>query len=136
VDVEPDAGEDGDDGFVLGGLSIAQYPQYTLGIDGGIVGISSVCPRVSVQIWEAVQRGDYERARDLHFSIVPLIRAAMEDYESNFPAGEKTAIDVLGRNPGHLFHPFQRSDDKQEEIETAVAHMRGEGTTEAIAGDD
>lgn len=126
----------GDDGFVLGGLSIAQYPQYALGVDGGIVGISSVCPRVSVQIWEATQRGDYDRARDLHFSIVPLIRAAMEDYESNFPAGEKTAIDVLGRDAGHLFDPFRRSEGKRESIEAAVEHMRGQGTTEVLPADD
>ncbi|ELZ55946.1 MULTISPECIES: dihydrodipicolinate synthase family protein [unclassified Haloferax] len=129
----------GDDGFVLGGMSIAQFPTYTLGVNGGIVGISSVCPRISVQIWDATQRGDYDRARELHLSIVPLIRAAMEDYESNFPAGEKAAIDVLGRDPGHLFHPFDEvtnGDEKRAAIEQAVAHMRERGTREVVAADD
>lgn len=126
----------GDDGFVLGGMSIAQFPQYTLGINGGIVGISSVCPRVSVQIWEATQRGDYDRARELHFSLVPLIRAAMEDFDSNFPAGEKAAINVLGRDAGQLFHPFQESDQSHDAIEAAVEHMETQGVRETLPVDD
>lgn len=126
----------GDDGFVLGGLSIAQFPQYTLGIDGGVVGISSVCPRLSVQIWEAVQRGDLDRARELHFSIVPLIRVAMEEYEYNFPGGEKMAIEALGRNPGKLRHPYEMDESKRDSIEAAVDRMRGRGVQEAPPADD
>lgn len=126
----------GDAGFVLGGLSIAQFPQYTLGIDGGVVGISSVCPRLSVQIWDAVQRGNFDRARELHFSIVPLIRAAMDDYEHNFPSGEKMAIEALGRDPGELRHPYERDETKRDGIEAAVAQMRGRGVREAPPADD
>ncbi|WP_042663640.1 dihydrodipicolinate synthase family protein [Haloferax sp. ATB1] len=129
----------GDDGFVLGGMSIGQFPTYTLGVNGGIVGISSVCPRISVQIWEATQRGDYDRARELHFALVPLIRAAMENYESNFPAGEKTAIDVLGRDAGCLFHPFdgvEDGDEKRAAIEDAVSQMHDRGTREIVHADD
>lgn len=126
----------GDDGFVLGGLSIAQFPQYTLGLDGGVVGISSVCPRLSVQIWDAVQSGNFDRARELHFSIVPLIRTALEEYDHDFPSGEKMAIEALGRDPGELRHPYEKDETKRADIEAAVEQMRVRGVQEAPPADD
>lgn len=112
------------------------YPTYALGADGSIGGVTAVYPRVSIELWEAVQAGDHDRAREIHFATLPLARRAIWDYEVNYPGGVKVAIEELGRDPGVPRSPMQRpGPDKQEDIVEAVEMMRERGVREE-PGDD
>ena len=79
------------------------YPSLMMGADGTISGTSSVFPRQTVEMYQAVQRGDYERALELHNAIVPVWRA-VEGPE--FPARMKYAMKLLGRGTGKPRAPF------------------------------
>lgn len=110
------------------------YPTYALGADGSIGGVTAVFPRVSIELWEAVRAGDHDRARELHFATLPLARRAIWDYEVNYPAGVKVAIEELGRDPGHPRSPMRRpGPDRREAIAEAVEMMRDRGAPERPA---
>jgi 4-hydroxy-tetrahydrodipicolinate synthase len=107
------------------------YPTYALGADGSIGGVTAIYPRVSIELWEAVQAGDHDRAREIHFATLPLARRAVWDYDVNYPAGVKEAIRGLGRAPGHTRGPMHRpGPDKRDSISDAVELMRARGAPE------
>ena len=51
----------------------------------------------------AVGKGDYQRARELHFELLELIEALFEDGN---PGGLKAALDVLGLAGNNLRLPL------------------------------
>lgn len=121
----------GDELCIMSGLSQAQYPSYVLDIDGGIMGINAILPRVSVEIWEAVCNDNHDHARELFFATTPLVLSSMKKYGNNFPNGVKAAIDVLGRDPGRPRRPFQMPDSNVlERIEQSISYMRSQNVHE------
>ncbi|QLG27278.1 dihydrodipicolinate synthase family protein [Halorarum halophilum] len=121
----------GDELTVLTALDDLLFPSYVLGAVGTIGGVTSIYPRVSVDLWEAVQDGDIDRARTIHEATLPLARAAVWDRDGNYPGGVKAAIELLGRNPGHPRSPIvDSSGADRERIADAVAAMRDRGVYE------
>lgn len=69
------------------------YPSYALGARGAIAAILAAAPRACVDLWEAVRKGDHDRARDLHERLLVLWNAMAGD---NLPACTKYAQALQG----------------------------------------
>jgi 4-hydroxy-tetrahydrodipicolinate synthase len=83
---EPFAVLSGDDELTLGIMAA--------GGDGVISVVSNAAPRLLVELVEAAERGDLATARERHYALLPLMRAAFA--ESN-PIPIKAAMAMLGR---------------------------------------
>ena len=68
-------------------------PMLTLGADGVVSVVSNVLPGLFGNLVRAGLRGDYEQARDLHFQLMPAVRACF--YETN-PIPAKTMLAAMG----------------------------------------
>lgn len=125
----------GDRLCIMSAIDDLIYPTYALGADGSIGGVTSIYPRVSIELWEAVQEGDHDRAREIHFATLPLARRAVWDYDVNYPGGVKAAIAELGRDPGYPRSPMRLPDgDTRDGIADALDQMADRGAPE-LAGD-
>ena len=127
----------GEDLCVMSALDDLLYPSYALGADGTIGGVTSMYPRVSVELWNAVQSGDHERARTIHEATLPLARRAVWARDGNYPGNVKAAIDLLGRSAGHPRNPIQLPGEaERERLQAAIDAMRERGvdeTADAVA---
>lgn len=123
----------GDDLVIMSALDDLLYPGFKLGADGSIAGTNGMIPRISVELWEAVQAGDDERALAIHEATLPLARATIWGYGVNFPGGVKAAVDLLGRDPGHPRLPIVEPDpDQRQRIADAIDFMHDQGIHETL----
>jgi 4-hydroxy-tetrahydrodipicolinate synthase len=85
-------------GFVvLSGDDLTALPLFVLGARGVISVTSNVAPSLVAELWDAAQAGDYARARELHYRILPLSEALLS--ETN-PIPTKAALAMMGKiNP-------------------------------------
>ncbi len=88
---------------VLSGDDALALPTVALGADGLISVISNEAPAETASLLTAVLEGDLKRARELHFLLLPLMRANF--VESN-PVPVKTALAMLGRCRENLRAPL------------------------------
>jgi 4-hydroxy-tetrahydrodipicolinate synthase len=70
------------------------YPCYSLGAHGAIAAILTAAPKASVELWNAVQAGDHERALDLHERLLVLWNAMIGG--EDLPAATKSAQAAQG----------------------------------------
>ncbi|MEW2548200.1 dihydrodipicolinate synthase family protein [Streptomyces sp. NPDC047002] len=82
---------------VLAAVDDLHYPAFVLGAQGALAAIPTVTPHLSTALWDAVQRGDLAKARELHESILPIWRAIDGP---NQPATIKEALRLQGRDGG------------------------------------
>lgn len=75
------------------------YPSFALGAHGTICALAAAAPGPCVELWNAVEAGDHERALRLHEQLLPLWNAMAGD---NLPACVKYAQTLQG-SPG--LHP-------------------------------
>ena len=94
----------GDDEMTLGVM--------TAGGEGVISVISNATPRGMAQLCKAALDGDFAGARELHFQLLPWMRAAF--VESN-PIPVKAAMHLLGRMENRLRLPLVAVADKHME---------------------
>lgn len=121
----------GDDLQILTALDDLLYPSFQIGARGAIAGVNAIYPRLSVELWDAVQDGDTERAETLHFATHRLARSAVWDAQVNFPGGVKAAINLLGRDAGEARTPIHLPhEEKCEEISDAIDYMHSRGVYE------
>jgi 4-hydroxy-tetrahydrodipicolinate synthase len=80
------------------------FPSFMLGVDGTISGTSAIFPRQTVEMFNAVQSGNYERALNLHKRLSPVWRTV--DFP-DFAARAKFAASLAGRNVGKPRRPQQ-----------------------------
>jgi 4-hydroxy-tetrahydrodipicolinate synthase len=73
------------------------YPSFALGAHGAIAAILTALPRLSVQLWDAVQAGDHKQALALHERLLPVWNAIAQD---NLPANVKHCLGLQGRPAG------------------------------------
>ncbi len=83
----------GDAITLLSGDDFTTFPLLALGGRGVISVVSNVVPDRMANMWAAAARGDWDRARELHYSILPLTELLF--VESN-PAPAKAALEMLG----------------------------------------
>lgn len=94
------------------------YPSFVLGSHGAIAAILSAAPKASVDLWEAVARGDKETALSLHQRLLPLWNAMFDD---NLPACTKYAQSLQGCEAGAPRPPMPpASPEQQRKIRAAL----------------
>lgn len=88
----------GDDGITLPILSVG---------GAGVISVAAnIVPGPMIQMYDAVQTGDYETARKIHFSLSPLFRAMF--IESN-PVPVKKAAEMKGFAAGPVRLPLDEA---------------------------
>ncbi len=111
---------------VLTAVDALLYPSFALGADGAVAAILTVLPRLCVELWDAVQRGDHAAARALHERILPVWRAVEAP---DLPARVKAALEMMGHPIGPARSPIQPvSAEVRAQIEVA---LEGAGVTQA-----
>ena len=83
------------------------YPSLMLGADGTISGTSSVFPRETIQIRDAVRDGNLDLALRIHERIAPVWRIVDQP---DFPARIKYVMALLGRATGRPRRPLDWPD--------------------------
>jgi 4-hydroxy-tetrahydrodipicolinate synthase len=83
----------GDRLVVLSGDDFTTFPLYALGGRGVISVVSNVMPRQMAEMWNAANDGDLERARELHYEILPLTELLFAEPS---PSPVKEAMAILG----------------------------------------
>jgi 4-hydroxy-tetrahydrodipicolinate synthase len=80
------------------------FPCFMLGVDGTISGTSTIFPRQTVEMLNAVKSGQYGQALELHKRLSPVWRSV--DFP-DFAARAKFAATLGGRNVGRPRGPLQ-----------------------------
>jgi len=90
------------------------------GGDGIISVVSNATPRLMAQLCERAAAGDFAAARDVHFTLLPWMRAAF--IESN-PLAAKAALAMMGRIQNVLRLPLVPLDAKHDAaVRAALEH--------------
>ena len=95
----------GDDGLTL--------PLAAAGGDGVISVVSNIAPALMTELTLAALDGDLEKARAIHYRLLPFFRAAFVDGN---PSSIKYAMNVKGLPAGSLRLPLVEVHDKAKEI--------------------
>ncbi len=118
-----------EDERILAAVDALLYPSFALGAHGAISGILAGAPEWSVALWNAVQKGDYMQALELHHQLLRFYNAFHAD---NRPANLKTAVKLQGREAGLPRPPMPPSSPEQvEKLRRVVESM---GSPLAMAG--
>jgi 4-hydroxy-2-oxoglutarate aldolase len=75
-----------------------------LGVKGGILALSNMAPAETVEIYKLFQAGDYEKAREMQFRLLPVNQKIVGGY--GVP-GIKCAVDMLGYSGGDPRPPLR-----------------------------
>ncbi|MBO9128077.1 MULTISPECIES: dihydrodipicolinate synthase family protein [unclassified Rhizobium] len=109
------------DNIVLTGIDALLYPGFALGADGAISALTSAVPKQTVELYNAVKRGDHEKARELHWKLNGLWNVVRHD---NLPACTKY---IQSRQGVDFFLPRAPmetvSDDQKKVIDGALRAM-------------
>jgi 4-hydroxy-tetrahydrodipicolinate synthase len=79
---------------VLSGDDATAYPLFAVGAKGVISVVSNVAPKQMSAMWDAAAAGDWKKARELHYKLLPLGEGLF--VEAN-PIPVKTALAMMGR---------------------------------------
>ncbi|GAA5157464.1 MULTISPECIES: dihydrodipicolinate synthase family protein [Amycolatopsis] len=97
---------------ILAALDDLHYPAFVLGAHGALAAIPTVTPKLSVELWDAVQAGDHKTALELHERILTVWRAIDGP---NLPATLKAALQLQGRDGGLPRKPFAPATEEDRE---------------------
>lgn len=104
---------------ILAAVDAFLYPSFNLGAHGAVAAILTAVPECCVELWNAVQEGDHQRAKQMHQNLLGLWNTM--NYP-NLPANVKTALRLQGRDAGFPRAPMPQSSQEQEEgIRRALA---------------
>ena len=78
---------------VLVGTAGALKGALDLGCEGGVLALANIAPKICVDIYQLVLKGDHEAAANLQLRMIPVNNAVTSDYGV---AGLKKALDLLG----------------------------------------
>ncbi|MEZ5651557.1 MAG: dihydrodipicolinate synthase family protein [Burkholderiaceae bacterium] len=105
--------------LVFSAVDALMYPSYALGAHGSIAAILAAAPGPSVELWNAVQAGNHDRARELHVGLLRLWNALLP--HDNLPAATKHAQALQGCASGLPRRPMSPASPAQcEAIERAL----------------
>ena len=79
---------------VLSGDDATAFPLFAVGARGVISVVSNVAPKQMSAMWDAAAAGDWKKARELHYRLLPLGEGLF--VEAN-PIPVKTALAMMGR---------------------------------------
>jgi 4-hydroxy-tetrahydrodipicolinate synthase len=107
---------------VLSGDDELTLPVMSLGGDGVISVTSNVTPRLMAQLCDKLAAGDMAGAREIHFTLLPWMRAAF--VESN-PMPAKAALAMMGRVQNVLRLPLVPMAEKNNDAVRAALSTAG-----------
>jgi len=111
----------GDKMSILNGGDDITLPCFALGCHGAILALANIAPRMVVDLFQAVQQQEREKALDIFFKLLPISRAI--SVPQNFPAPVKEAVNMLGRAAGPARSPILPVDNtEKEEIKKALQY--------------
>jgi len=84
---------------VLMGNDEHLFPCYALGVDGTVVELAAAVPDLIVALYEAVQRGDLERAREIDRRMEPLLEVIYQEPKHDGSIRLKALLERQGRLP-------------------------------------
>jgi 4-hydroxy-tetrahydrodipicolinate synthase len=89
--------------------ALAQYflPYFALGADGALTGFGNIAPEWTVAMFEAVQRGDLEHARELQAQLYPVSSLVCQPPGVYLHVRYKEAAYLAGRIRGRAVRPPQ-----------------------------
>lgn len=103
---------------ILSGDDAMTLPMLALGAHGVISVVGNVAPDAVVALVAAALRGDFTRAREIHFRLAPLVQAL---FATTNPIPVKRAAALLGHAQETVRLPLT-SDAVDEAIEAALRH--------------
>jgi len=86
------------------------FASYLVGAKGAISAILTAFPQICVQQWDAVQQGNIELAKEIHYRILPVWRKIEG---GAFPGKIKAALKLMGRDVGKARHPILEPSEKE-----------------------
>jgi len=89
--------------YVLSGEDALTYPLLCLGGDGAIAAVAHVIGKELHEMMQAMARGDYKAAQDIHFRTLDMVNALF--IETN-PVPVKAALKMMGQPAGTLRLPL------------------------------
>ena len=87
------------------------YENMALGGAGGIFFSSNVAPKLSVELYDAMAKGNWARGREIQFKLNPLV---LQLVARSYPAGIKAAMNLVGLTGGQVRFPL--TDYTQDEV--------------------
>jgi len=112
-----------DDFLVISGDDNITLPIMALGGAGVISVAANVDPKRMVAMYEAMKKGDYQKALVLHYALSPLMRSMFIDTN---PIPVKKAVELLGMAGGPVRLPLDDLDDKKtEQLKKILATIPG-----------
>ncbi len=111
----------GDKMAILTGGDDITLPCFALGCHGAILALANIAPRMTVDLFQAVQQKEREKALDIFFKLLPISRAI--SVPQNFPAPVKEAVNMLGRAAGPARSPIlPLGNEERGEIKKALQY--------------
>ena len=112
----------GDRTQVFGAQDDMLFCAYILGAVGAISAILTVFPELCMRQWKAVQAGNIEEAKTIHFRVLPVWQLVISAGMS-FPGRIKSILNLLGRNGGLPRQPIlEPSEEMVEQLRIALKH--------------
>ena len=103
---------------ILTGLDELVFATLAVGGDGAIITGVNLLPEKWVDLFNEFRRGGIQKAREIQFELMPLIRAL--GIEPN-PTPVKTALNLIGRPAGPVRAPLlPMSDENKEKLKNAM----------------
>ncbi|AIJ06400.1 dihydrodipicolinate synthase [Methanocaldococcus bathoardescens] len=98
---------------VLSGNDELTLPIIALGGKGVISVVANIVPKEFVEMVNYALNGDFEKAREIHYKLFPLMKAMF--IETN-PIPVKTALNMMGRPAGELRLPLCEMSEEHKKI--------------------
>lgn len=112
-----------EDFIYLQGYGGLLLPSLVVGADGGVTGTANIAPKLLLDVFEAYQNEQMERARKLQIEkVTPLAEELMCE---TFPAGFKIAGELTGRDLGVPRSPVSGVPDADAESIRSTLHSLG-----------
>ncbi len=92
--------------MVLSGDDPLTLPLASIGGSGVISVLSNLLPGRVAAMWLAIEKGDWELAREIHYELLPVANALLS-LDSN-PVPVKTALALAGRDSGTVRLPLAK----------------------------
>ena len=103
----------------LTGWEAALAPMLMVGCNGGTNATSGVVPELTRAIYEAARRGQWDRAMQLQYRLLPLFDAMIEQPE--FPEGFRRGVLARGWDLGQSRQPL--SPDQMQQAQKTQEHL-------------
>jgi len=110
--------ECGRDFLLYSGIESLCFPMLAIGGSGHVSATANILPREVADLYNLAARGDWEKARDLHFHLLPINEALF--WETN-PIPLKAAMGMMGNITPSLRSPlYPLSDEKKAKLKDVL----------------